>query len=54
MDRQWKLHSELTEHGLFLRPLGDTVYFVPPLVIDESELALAFQALEKALRGSSK
>ena len=34
---------------LFLRPLGNTIYFVPPLVIDESELALAFDALEQAL-----
>ena len=36
-------------HQLFLRPLGKTIYFVPPLVIDAAELALAFQALEQAL-----
>ena len=36
-------------HGLFLRPLNNTVYFVPPLVIDESELAVAFKAFEKII-----
>ena len=34
---------------LFLRPLGNTIYFVPPLVISADELALAFSALEHAL-----
>ena len=34
---------------LFLRPLGNTIYFVPPLVIADDELAVAFNALEKAL-----
>lgn len=36
-------------HGLFLRPLGNTIYCVPPLTIDEAELAFTFQALEKGL-----
>lgn len=36
-------------HQLFLRPLGNIIYFVPPLVIDENELAVAFHALEQAL-----
>ena len=34
---------------LFLRPLGNTIYFVPPLVIAEDELNIAFNALEQAL-----
>ncbi len=36
-------------HQLFLRPLGNTIYFLPPLVIAEDELAVAFNALEQAL-----
>ena len=34
---------------LFLRPLGNTIYFTPPLVIAEDELNIAFNALEQAL-----
>lgn len=37
------------QHGIFLRPLNNTIYFVPPLVIDESELAVAFKAFEKII-----
>ena len=38
------------EHDLFLRPLGNTIYFVPPLVINAEELAIALHALEQALQ----
>jgi adenosylmethionine-8-amino-7-oxononanoate aminotransferase len=32
-------------HGLFLRPLGNTVYLMPPLVIDAAETDAALRAL---------
>ena len=31
--------SKALEHGIYLRPLGDTIYFMPPLSITEEELA---------------
>jgi adenosylmethionine-8-amino-7-oxononanoate aminotransferase len=38
-------------HGLFLRTLGNTAYFVPPLSITDAELALAFRGFDGALKG---
>ncbi len=36
-------------HGLLLRPLGNTMYFVPPLSITSSELEDALQRIERCL-----
>ena len=36
-------------HQLYLRPLGNIVYFAPPLTIDDAELAIAFKALERVI-----
>jgi adenosylmethionine-8-amino-7-oxononanoate aminotransferase len=42
-------------HGVYLRPLGDTIYFMPPLSITPDELAdlgaRVFAACEEALTG---
>jgi adenosylmethionine-8-amino-7-oxononanoate aminotransferase len=32
-------HQAALEHGVLLRPIGDTVYFMPPYVIDAEETA---------------
>jgi adenosylmethionine-8-amino-7-oxononanoate aminotransferase len=37
--------------GLFVRPLGNTVYLMPPLTIDDSTLARALDALASAVEG---
>ena len=37
------------ERGLFLRPLGDALYLLPPLAISEDELALAVGMLREAI-----
>jgi adenosylmethionine-8-amino-7-oxononanoate aminotransferase len=41
------------ERGLLLRPLGNTVYFMPPYILGDEEIELlggtAEQALEEAL-----
>lgn len=37
------------KHGVLLRPLGNTVYLLPPYCITEEELALGYQVIEKAL-----
>ncbi|MDP2432365.1 MAG: adenosylmethionine--8-amino-7-oxononanoate transaminase [Pseudomonadota bacterium] len=33
-------HRRALEQGVFLRPIGDTVYFMPPYVIEEPEMRL--------------
>lgn len=37
------------KHGLFLRPLGNTMYFVPPLTISDHELDFAISALTASI-----
>ncbi len=38
--RGWLAFEEARRRGVYLRPLGDTLYVAPPLVISEHELAL--------------
>jgi adenosylmethionine-8-amino-7-oxononanoate aminotransferase len=37
------------EHGVFLRPLGNTIYIQAPYVITEEQLEKVYQTIEKAL-----
>ena len=37
------------KNGLILRPLGQSVYFMPPYVIDESEVCFVIDGLQKIL-----
>jgi len=39
------------EQGLLLRPIGNTVYFMPPYVIEEAEIDLLIAGTLAALRG---
>ena len=34
----YKIYLEALKRGVFLRPLGDVIYFLPPLVINEDEI----------------
>ena len=34
----YKIYLEALKRGVFLRPLGDVIYFIPPLVISEDEI----------------
>ena len=34
----WKVYAEARRRGAYLRPLGDTVYVCPPLIISDAEL----------------
>ena len=34
----YKVYLEALKRGVFLRPLGDVIYFIPPLVINENEI----------------
>ena len=37
------------EHGVFLRPLGQVVYLLPPLCISDDQLGQCYQAIAMAL-----
>ena len=38
------------ESGALIRPLGDTLYFMPPLIMSEKELNRLVDITEKAIR----
>jgi adenosylmethionine---8-amino-7-oxononanoate aminotransferase len=44
-----RLFNYFMENGIFLRPLGNTIYIVPPYVISEEELQKVFTALKHSL-----
>ena len=44
-----KLFKFFMENGVFLRPLGNTIYIQPPYVISETQLEKVYQTIEKAL-----
>ncbi|MEP4882497.1 aminotransferase class III-fold pyridoxal phosphate-dependent enzyme, partial [Maribacter dokdonensis] len=44
-----KLYSFFLERGVLLRPLGNTVYVLPPYVIKKGELQKVYQAITEAL-----
>jgi adenosylmethionine-8-amino-7-oxononanoate aminotransferase len=43
------LQKRLLSEGVFLRPLGDVVYLLPPLCISDDELARCYAGLGRAL-----
>jgi len=43
------LKQRLLQEGVFLRPLGQVVYLLPPLCIDDAELAHCYDAIGRAL-----
>lgn len=53
MDRYGKLRDELyrffMDNGVFLRPLGNTIYILPPFVISDLELDRVYETIEKSL-----
>ncbi len=46
----WRVHEAAKRRGVLLRPLGDTVYVVPPLTIGEDDLAWLLDAVEASVR----
>lgn len=44
-----RLKGVFMEQGVLMRPLGNTVYLLPPYCITKDELALGYQAIDKAL-----
>ncbi|MCC6535716.1 MAG: adenosylmethionine--8-amino-7-oxononanoate transaminase [Burkholderiales bacterium] len=44
-----KFHGEALERGLLLRPIGNTVYFMPPYVMEEGEWRLLVERTAQCL-----
>jgi adenosylmethionine---8-amino-7-oxononanoate aminotransferase len=48
----WRVYDEALRRGAYLRPLGDTVYVCPPLVISEPDLDDLLHVLEESVRAA--
>ena len=46
----WRVYEEALRRGAYLRPLGDTVYVCPPLVISEADLDELLGILHESVR----
>lgn len=44
------IFKEGLKHGIFVRPLGNTVYIMPPLIITEKEIESLFRSLEITIK----
>jgi adenosylmethionine-8-amino-7-oxononanoate aminotransferase len=49
----YKVYLEGLKRGVFMRPLGDVIYFIPPLIITNGEIEImmnaAFESIEAVL-----
>jgi adenosylmethionine-8-amino-7-oxononanoate aminotransferase len=48
----WRVYEEARRRGAYLRPLGDTVYVCPPLVIGDQDLDDLLGILEESVRAA--
>ncbi len=48
-DLRYKLFDFFMEHGVCLRPLGNTIYILAPFVITNEQLEKVYQIIEAAL-----
>ena len=46
----YAIYKRALQHGLLLRPLGDVLYFNPPLTITKEELSMAISAMDAAMK----
>lgn len=44
-----RLFNFFMEHGVFLRPLGNTIYILAPYIISDSQLSKIYDSIERAL-----
>ena len=44
-----QIQRQCLEHGVYLRPLGNVVYLLPPLGSSDKQLQQCYQALEQAI-----
>lgn len=45
----WRLHRRALDHGLFVRPIGDCLYLLPPLSTPPERIAQAIDTLSELL-----
>ncbi|MGN1119375.1 MAG: aminotransferase class III-fold pyridoxal phosphate-dependent enzyme, partial [Oscillospiraceae bacterium] len=45
----YQIYKKALDRGLLLRPLGDVLYFNPPLIITENDIDEAVDRCEKAI-----
>ncbi len=48
----WRVYEQALKRGAYLRPLGDTVYVVPPLNIADDELEELLRIVEQSVRAA--
>lgn len=48
-DFGWRVYAEALDRGVYLRPLGDTVYVAPPLNIDDPTLDALLEVVRESL-----
>jgi adenosylmethionine-8-amino-7-oxononanoate aminotransferase len=47
-----RLRSRFVERGVWLRPFGDVVYLMPPLVIDAEDMEVLLRAVHEVVAGA--
>tara|TARA_Y100001936_G_scaffold209295_1_gene215347 strand:- start:911 stop:2263 length:1353 start_codon:yes stop_codon:yes gene_type:complete len=45
----YKIYLEGLKRGVFLRPLGDVIYFIPPLIISEEEIMMMMDVARECI-----
>jgi adenosylmethionine-8-amino-7-oxononanoate aminotransferase len=50
----WRVYDEALARGVYLRPLGDTVYVTPSLTIGDAELDHLLAVLEESVRAVAR
>jgi adenosylmethionine-8-amino-7-oxononanoate aminotransferase len=45
-----KLYAFFIENGIILRPVGNTIYILPPYVTTNEQLEIIYKTIEKALQ----
>lgn len=45
----FEFYKHALKEGLLLRPLGNTIYFMPPYIINEEEISLVFEGIKRVL-----
>ena len=44
-----KINQYCLKKGLFIRPLGNVIYFMPPFIIKKDEIKWAFDVIYEAI-----
>ena len=50
----WRVAYHARENGVFIRPLGNVIVLMPPLIISEQNLNKLLQVVKKAIIAATK